>query len=220
MRIYDNYNMYPMDNWRWPSFTPQEMACRGDGMLAIDEDAMDRLQALRNRLGRPLIVNSAYRSPTYNARIGGAPASMHMQAKAFDISMTNHDPAIFEAAARAVGFTGFGFYQRNNFIHIDTGPARQWGERWFARSGMTTYAASEGTLPRETPLHPERPREDRSLQGAVVGIGGAAVTGGGAAVGAAGNLTPVAQVLLVVGVFVVIGALAYILRDRIKRLAR
>ena len=139
MRVYEHYNDYPMSAWRWPSFSPQEIACRGDAKLAVDEAAMDKLQALRDRLGVPLIVNSAYRSPEYNRRIGGATRSMHMQAKAFDISMANHDPAIFEAAARAVGFTG-------DFVHdldrpvgmrrkvMDVSRARDWG--WTAAVGL------------------------------------------------------------------------------------
>ena len=33
-----------------------------------------------------------------------------------------------------VGFTGFGFYPRQNFMHIDIGRARQWGERFPRRA--------------------------------------------------------------------------------------
>mgnify|MGYP002714544339 FL=1 len=43
--------------------------------------------------------------------------------------MANHDPVAFEAAARAVGFLGFGFYPRSGFIHVDTGDVRQWNGR-------------------------------------------------------------------------------------------
>jgi hypothetical protein len=35
-----------------------------------------------------------------------------MDGAAFDIAMMNHDPVAFEAAARAVGFLGFGFHPR------------------------------------------------------------------------------------------------------------
>ena len=83
------------------------------------ESAISQLQALRDRLGKPLIVRSAYRSPAHNRAVGGAPRSKHMDGAAFDIAMTNHDPVAFEAAARAVGFLGFGFYPRSGFIHVD-----------------------------------------------------------------------------------------------------
>ncbi len=56
-----------------------------------------------------------------------------MQATAFDIAMANHDPAAFEAVARAVGFLGFRYYPRSGFMHIDLGPGRSWGEPFPAR---------------------------------------------------------------------------------------
>ena len=40
--------------------------------------------------------------------------------------------------AREVGFLGFGFYPHLRFIHVDLGPARQWGERFPPRA--TAYA--------------------------------------------------------------------------------
>ena len=39
---------------------------------------LDKLQALRDRLGKPLIVRSAYRSPEHNRDVGGAQRSKHM----------------------------------------------------------------------------------------------------------------------------------------------
>lgn len=120
----------PASYWRWPNFSPSEIACRGTGKLVVNEGAMDRLQALREALGKPLIVNSGYRSPEHNRRVGGAKASRHLNGDAFDISMTNHNPQLFEKAARAAGFTGFGFYPASGFIHIDLGPVREWGTRF------------------------------------------------------------------------------------------
>ena len=75
-----------------------------------------------------------YRSLEHNRNVGGAPRSKHMDGTAFDIAMSNHDPVAFEAVAREVGFLGFGFYPRSGFIHIDLGPARQWGERFPVRA--------------------------------------------------------------------------------------
>ncbi|MGM0583795.1 MAG: D-Ala-D-Ala carboxypeptidase family metallohydrolase [Pseudomonadota bacterium] len=122
----------PAGAWRWPDFSPAEIACRGSGSLLIDETALDALRALRERLGRPMIVRSGYRSPAHNRAVGGAPRSRHMKGQAFDIAMANHDPQAFEQAAREAGFEGFGFYPEphHDFMHIDLGPAREWGERW------------------------------------------------------------------------------------------
>ena len=136
---YKHWRDVPTTRWRWPNFSPAEIACRGSGSLRLNEEALDKLQALRDRLGKPLIVRSAYRSPAHNRAVGGAPRSKHMDGTAFDIAMANHDPVAFEAAARAVGFLGFGYYPRSGFMHIDLGPARQWGERFPVRA--TAFAA-------------------------------------------------------------------------------
>ena len=120
---------------QWRNFSPIEMACKGTGRLKLNVDAMDKLQALRNRIGKPLYILSAYRSPEHNKAVKGAPNSMHLQGCAFDVAMTNLCPADFVAAARAVGFTGIGLYEKQNFIHIDTGRERSWG-KWAYSPGV------------------------------------------------------------------------------------
>lgn len=46
------------------------------------------LQPLRNAYGKPIIVNSGYRSPELNRAIGGAKNSQHMRGQAADIKGT------------------------------------------------------------------------------------------------------------------------------------
>lgn len=169
MSFYQHWRNVPATAWRWPGFSPAEIACRGTGKLLINEQALDRLQALRRALNRPMIVNSAYRSPEHNARVGGAKKSQHLSGAAFDISMANHDPESFIAAAREAGFTGIGTYPRSNFIHIDIGPARVWGEPFRGRASR--FAP-------DRPPAREKLADSRTIKG-----GGAA---GVATVGAAG----------------------------------
>ena len=166
VKTYRHWRDVPERQWRWKNFSPAEIACRGTGQLKIHLEAMDKLQALRDRLGKPLIIRSAYRSPEHNRAVGGAKASKHMDGTAFDISMANHDPVSFEAAAREVGFQGFGYYPRSGFIHIDLGPARTWGERFPVRA--TAFAA-------ETPPAREVLAESRTLRG--TGAAGVATVG-------------------------------------------
>jgi zinc D-Ala-D-Ala carboxypeptidase len=166
VRTYDHFRKVPQRVWRWANFSPAEIACRGSGQIKIHPEALDKLQELRDRLGKPLIVRSAYRSPEHNRAVGGATRSKHMDATAFDIDMSNHDPAAFEAAARAVGFLGFGYYPRSGFMHIDLGPARTWGERFPVRA--VPFAT-------ETPPARESLSESRTIQGA--GTAGAATAG-------------------------------------------
>lgn len=43
------------------------------------------LNFIREELDRPIIVNSAYRTPKVNEQVGGAKRSLHMQGRAADI---------------------------------------------------------------------------------------------------------------------------------------
>ena len=208
MTQYEHYADVPAAGWRWSSFSPREIACKGTGKVLVNHDALDKLQALRDRLRKPLILTSAYRSPEHNRRVGGARNSKHMEGIAFDVRMDNHDPHEFEAAARAVGFTGFGYYVKSGFMHIDTGPARTWGQPW----PLTATA-----WPTEPPRQPETMQEDRQAQA----VAGASVAGAVAvaaehlpvASGLLGQLAPTAQLVAIVA-----GALflAYVLYKRTK----
>ena len=166
VKTYRHWRDVPKRDWRWSNFSPAEIACRGTGTLKIDTEALDKLQALRDRLGKPLIVRSAYRSSEHNRAVGGATRSKHMDGTAFDIAMNNHDPVAFEAAAREVGFLGFGFYPRSGFMHIDLGPARSWGENFPVRA-----------VPFATEMPPVREAlaESRTLRG--TGAAGVATVG-------------------------------------------
>lgn len=115
-----------VEGWRWPDFTPQEMASKGDRSLRLSGDAMDALQAARGALGEPFVILSAYRDPLHNARVGGAPLSRHKMGDAFDIALAGHRKMELYAACKAAGFRGFGMYR--TFLHVDMGPERTWGK--------------------------------------------------------------------------------------------
>lgn len=163
---YTHFRDAPKGAWRWSNFSPAEIACRGTGAIKINTDALDKLQALRDRLGKPLIIRSAYRSPSHNRAVGGAAFSKHMEGTAFDIAMANHDPATFETAARAVGFLGIGHYPRSGFMHIDLGPARSWG---------TKFPPRDVPFATEAPVAREVLAQSRTLRG--TGAAGVATIG-------------------------------------------
>lgn len=101
-------------------FTADELRCKGSGRLFIDQGSLDALNALREAVNRPLIINSGYRSPEYNKMIGGAPSSYHLKGQAFDIRASHYEQLELFYHASRVGFHGFGFY--DTFIHLDTRP--------------------------------------------------------------------------------------------------
>ncbi len=69
-----------------------EFACRCCGQLPIS--VRENIEALvkevldpaRERLGRPIVVNSGYRCPKHNKEVGGVANSQHMRGEAADIT--------------------------------------------------------------------------------------------------------------------------------------
>jgi zinc D-Ala-D-Ala carboxypeptidase len=125
---YDHWSEVPRtwSAWPWQFFTPKEVACRGTGRLSISCNLMGKLDLLRSRFGSPLNISSAFRSPYHNAKVGGAPRSMHLFGLAADIPIVGKDKNLIKRLAKDLGFAGFGYYR--TFMHIDLGRKREWGK--------------------------------------------------------------------------------------------
>ena len=86
------------------------------------------LEPMRRRFGA-CHVNSGHRWSWYNASIGGASASYHVyedrkREPAADLTFAEGSPADWAAYARQIGVGGVGQY--SSFVHVDTGPRRDW----------------------------------------------------------------------------------------------
>lgn len=55
-----------------------------DSHLANLASLWNTLNFIREKLDRPIIINSAFRSPQVNEQVGGALRSLHMQGRAAD----------------------------------------------------------------------------------------------------------------------------------------
>lgn len=85
-------------------------------------------ETLRATWALPLLVLSAYRTPSWNRHIGGARASQHLQGRALDVTPVRGVTVeelwrvtVSLAHARATALRGVGRYDR--FIHLDTRPS-------------------------------------------------------------------------------------------------
>lgn len=110
------------------NFKVKEFACNdGSDPIFISPSLVEVLQAIRNHFGKPLYINSAYRTPTYNKKVGGATYSQHLYGKAADIRISGVTPKkIAEYAETLLPNTGgIGIYA--NFVHIDV---REVKSRW------------------------------------------------------------------------------------------
>jgi len=89
-----------------------------DNLDKMDKTFLFKLDEARERAGIPFVINSAYRSPEHNAKIGGKPNSSHLKGLAVDISVTNsRQRFIVLNALLEVGFTRIGI--ADTFIHVD-----------------------------------------------------------------------------------------------------
>lgn len=119
--------MYARKNFKWA-----ELECKcGCGTAYISASALDKLQALRDLLGKPLRLNSAARCVDHNRAEGGKDNSFHIssddqQSCAFDIDLEGHDKRALIAAAERVGFLGIGVNYAT-FVHVDD---RGYYARW------------------------------------------------------------------------------------------
>lgn len=127
--LYSSYRHVSRATWRWPHFTPAELACRcgGRGCRGAywhDAEFLDALEALRREMRRPLKINSGHRCAIWNAVVGGVPKSEHRQI-AVDIAFQKHDRSALVEAAERLGFTGIGIAR--TFLHLDR---RETPARW------------------------------------------------------------------------------------------
>ena len=77
-------------------------------------------------------IISGYRSPESNARMaaregsGVAKKSLHMQGRAIDVRLRKCATSKLRDLALEAKKGGVGYYQRSDFVHVDTGSFRTW----------------------------------------------------------------------------------------------
>ena len=103
-------------------FKVREFAC-GDGSDAVlvAPRLVMVLESIRTHFGSAVVINSGYRTPQYNAKVGGVAHSQHCYGMAADISVKGHAPAEVAAFARTLmpDWGGVGVYSQKGFTHID-----------------------------------------------------------------------------------------------------
>ena len=112
----------------YPYFPEAEFNALGCSAADMDPGFMARLVAVRRRLGFPLILRSAYRTPEHNMRVSRTGrAGPHTTGRAVDIWL--YDARVFDLmeAARVEGMTGIGLDLSGpvstRFVHLDDLPA-------------------------------------------------------------------------------------------------
>lgn len=121
------------------NFKLSEFRCKDGTDVPVEllpnvQKLANELQKLRDELELPIKINSGYRTKSYNKKIGGATNSMHVQAKAADIVVTDITPTnLYKRIEKLieegkVNFKGVGVY--DTFVHVDVRDMRsRWDER-------------------------------------------------------------------------------------------
>ena len=110
------------------NFKVCEFKCRDSSdKVLIDSNLVNILQKIREHFGKPVTINSAYRTPTYNVKVGGVSNSQHVKGTAADIVVkgVSHKEVAQYAEYIMPKSGGIGLY--SSFVHIDVRKNRS---RW------------------------------------------------------------------------------------------
>jgi uncharacterized protein YcbK (DUF882 family) len=115
---------------RWPDFQPEEVLSpdglklvHNQGVFPLQFSALDKLQAFREHLKKPLKINHGnlkkrgWRSVQENYDLNRYKFSFHVAGIAFDVTVDGVSPEEVKEEALKIGFSGVGVY--NTFTHID-----------------------------------------------------------------------------------------------------
>jgi uncharacterized protein YcbK (DUF882 family) len=107
---------------------------RNGEMHEMDPRLFDQLYDLARaaQLEPHYEIISGYRSPASNNQMSARPGSgvskksLHMQGRAMDVRLKGCGTARLRDLALAAKRGGVGYYEKSDFIHIDTGSFRTW----------------------------------------------------------------------------------------------
>ena len=115
------------------NFKVSEFKCNdGSDTVLISDKLVGLLQNIRDHFGAAVTINSAYRTESYNKKIGGATKSQHVNGTAADIVVKGATPLEVAQYVEHImpDSGGIGVYQ--SFTHVDVRTSRS---RWDNRSG-------------------------------------------------------------------------------------
>lgn len=106
---------------------------RTDTVCDFDPTVLDQVFAISRKLkiAKPFEVLSAYRTPETNQKLRKtsrrvAKHSLHIEGRALDLRLPGMPSKNLRSVALSLHQGGVGWYPRRGFVHIDSGPVRQW----------------------------------------------------------------------------------------------
>ena len=111
-----------------PNFRLSEFACPCCRKVMLHPLLLKKLVSLREMLGKPIYITSGYRCTEYNQKVGGIKNSYHKLGLAADIRVEGLSVLDLLEYAEMIDFSGIGFYEKKNFLHLDVRPTKP--TRW------------------------------------------------------------------------------------------
>jgi len=111
-------------------FNLKEFECPCCHRVMLSEILLEKLFRLRFKLGKPVLINSGFRCEAYNYKVKGSKGSYHMLGLAADICVPETILSDLYQVVLQLNFTGIGFYEKKNFLHLDVRPGKlfEWRE--------------------------------------------------------------------------------------------
>ena len=125
-------------------FSDFEFACGdGCGYDDIDPKLVEKLQCLRDLVGKPIVVTSGCRCHLYNKHIGGVIDSPHLEGIAADIQVEGMTPTTLSILANRIQYIRIGIYPVH--VHIDIKPPNP-SKYWIVKNNKYIYSGKEKDL--------------------------------------------------------------------------
>ena len=111
-----------------PYFKLSEFACPCCKRVMLHPLLLEKLEKIRKIIERPIHITSGYRCFAYNRKVGGVANSYHCIGLAADIKIKDINLIKLLEICENIDFTGIGFYEKKNFLHLDVRPTKR--SRW------------------------------------------------------------------------------------------
>lgn len=136
------------------NFKVSEFKCNdGSDKVLISDELVTLLQKIRDHFSAAVVINSAYRTETYNQKVGGATHSQHVLGTAADIVISGVSPLQVAQYAEYLQPKSGGIGVYTTFTHVDV---RETRSRWDNRSGKEVVVSGwPGYVEKEEPMETE-----------------------------------------------------------------
>lgn len=100
-------------------FKAKEFQCKDKSKdLLIASELLEVLEKIRKHFNAPVIINSGYRTPSWNSKVNGASNSYHCKGMAADIVVKGRSSQEVAKYADSIMEQG-GVIRYTNFTHVD-----------------------------------------------------------------------------------------------------